>query len=150
MVSGVRAKVHLVLLVEDHPDLRELYGNALRESGLVVDECVTVSEALEMASRIRPDLVVLDRNLPDGDGWNVARAIKASADTKHASIVAFTAHKQRADVEVALVAGCDVFLEKGCAPDVLVRHVRGLLDLPLEGVDPYAVTVARGRRVIPS
>jgi DNA-binding NarL/FixJ family response regulator len=62
-------------------------------------------------------------------------------------IVAFTSHRERSDVEGALVAGCDAFLEKGCSPDSLVRHVRGMLGLPLDGKDEHAVLVtARTRR----
>jgi DNA-binding response OmpR family regulator len=142
MDSGVRSKLHIVLLVEDNADLRELYGNALRASGLLVDEVVTVSEALELAERLRPDIVILDRRLPDGDGWDVARALKASEPMRLVPIVAFTSHRERADVESALVAGCDAFVEKGCAPGALVRHVRGMLDLPLADIDPHAVTAA--------
>ena len=150
VTSGVRAKLYVVLLVEDHADLRELYGNALRESGFLVDEVVTKSEAIEIAERLRPDLVVLDRRLPDGDGWDVARALKAEEATRHVPIIAFTSHNERADVEVALVAGCDAFVEKGCSTVALVRHVRGMLGLPLESVDPYAATAARARRALAS
>lgn len=150
MQSGVRAKLYVVLLVEDNADFRELYGNAMRASGLLVDEVVTTSEAIELAGRLRPDIVVLDRRLPDGDGWNVARALKADATTREIPIVAFTSHRERADVEGALVAGCDAFVEKGCAPDSLVRHVRGMLGLPLDVVDPHAATAARSRRAMVS
>jgi DNA-binding response OmpR family regulator len=145
--SGVRSKVHVVLLVEDNADLRELYGNAMRASGLLVDEVVTVTEAIALAERLSPDLVLLDRHLPDGDGWDVARALKANEATRTVPIVAFTSHRERSDVEGALVAGCDAFLEKGCSPDSLVRHVRGMLGLPLDGKDEHAVMVtARTRR----
>lgn len=131
MTSGVRSKLYVVLLVEDNADLRELYGNALRSAGFLVDEVVTVSEAIALAGRLRPDIVVLDRRLPDGDGWHVARALKAGDLTRDVPIVAFTSHRERSDVEGALVAGCDAFVEKGCAPSALVRHVQGMLDLPL-------------------
>lgn len=132
MTSGVRSKVHIVLLVEDNVDLRELYSGALRDAGLVVDEVGTVTEAIELAGTLRPDIVVLDRRLPDGDGWDVARALKASPSMNHVPIIGFTSHNQRADVESALVAGCDSFFEKGSTPASLVRHVRGMLGLPLE------------------
>jgi two-component system cell cycle response regulator DivK len=146
MTSGVRSKMCVVLLVEDNADLRELYGNAMRDAGLLVDEVVTVSEAIELAPRLRPDIIVLDRRLPDGDGWDVARAVKANESTCHVPIVAFTSHRERADVEGALVAGCDAFVEKGCSPHALVRHVRGMLGLPLEEIDRHAATAARARR----
>jgi CheY-like chemotaxis protein len=132
MKSGVHPKPYVVLLVEDDADVRELYGSALRRAELLVDEAATVAEAHKILARLRPDIIVLDRRLPDGDGWNVARAVKANEATRHVPIVGFTSHRGRADVEGALVAGCDAFLEKGCAPEALVRHVRGMLDLPLD------------------
>jgi DNA-binding response OmpR family regulator len=132
MTSGVRSKVYVVLLVEDNEDFRELYGGAMRDAGLLVDELVTVSEALLLAEQLRPDIIVLDRRLPDGDGWDVARALKGSKTMSHVPIIGFTSHHQRADVESALVAGCDSFFEKGSPPESLVRHVRGMLGLPLE------------------
>ena len=148
MASGVRTKVYVVLLVEDNADLRDLYGNAMRDAGLFVDEVATVTEAIELAERLRPDIVVLDRGLPDGDGWNVARALKASssAEMRRTPIIGFTSHNQRADVESALIAGCDAFVEKGCAPASLVRHIRGMLDLPLDATDVYPTHVARRGR----
>lgn len=129
--SGLRPKARIVLFVEDQADLREIYAVALRDAGLFVAEVASVSEAIEMAPRLAPDLVVLDRYLADGDGWDVARALKASSITKAAAILGFTASKGRGDVEGALVAGCDAFLEKPCTPEQLVRLALGMLDLPL-------------------
>lgn len=138
-------KATIVLFVEDDPDIRVLYGNALREAGLFVDEVVSVHEAVEVASRLRPDIVVLDRNLPDGDGWDVARDLKANASTKHIPIVGFTAHRTRGDMENALVAGCDMLLAKPCTPDSLVRHVRGLLGMPDTAEEEELLSLASGR-----
>jgi two-component system, OmpR family, KDP operon response regulator KdpE len=129
--SGFRPKARIVLFVEDNADLRDLYSIALRDAGLFVAEVTSVMEAVEMAPRLRPDLVVLDRYLADGDGWEVARSIKGGIDTKHAQILGFTASRGRGDVENALVAGCDAFVEKGCTPEQLVRFSLGLLGLPL-------------------
>ena len=129
--SGCRPKARIVLFVEDHAELRELYSLALRDAGLFVAEVTSVMEAVEMAPRLRPDLVVLDRYLVDGDGWDVARAVKGSPHTKHAQILGFTASRGRGDVEGALVAGCDAFLEKPCTTEQLVRFSLGLLGLPL-------------------
>lgn len=129
--SGSRTKTRIVLFVEDNADVRELYSLALRDAGMFVAEVTSVSEAIELAPRLCPDLVVLDRHLADGDGWDVARSLKASSVTKTAPIIAFTASKGRGDVEGALVAGCDAFLEKPCAPERMVRFALGLLELPL-------------------
>ena len=129
--SGFRPKARIVLFVEDYADLRELFSCALRAQGLYVAETQSVIEAVDLAPRLRPDLVVLDRYLVDGDGWDVARAIKGSPVTKHAQILGLTASNGRGDVEGALVAGCDAFLEKPCTTEQLVRFSLGLLGLPL-------------------
>lgn len=129
--SGVRTKTSVVLFVEDNVDLREVYGIALRDAGLLVAEAATIAEARVIAPRLLPDLVVLDRYLADGDAWSVARALKADPLTRAAPILGFTASKGRGDVEGALVAGCDAFLEKPCTPEQLVRLALGLLGLPL-------------------
>lgn len=147
MRTGVRSRIRAVLLVVANADLRKLHGNAMRESGLFVHEAATVREALACAEDLRPDLVVLARHLPDGDGWKVARAFKASERMRRVPIVAFTPHRERSDIEGALVAGCDAFLDQACTPDSLVRHVRGMLDMPLDITDAHAVMVtARARR----
>lgn len=149
MASGVRSKLNVVLFVEDNPDVRELYGSAMRAAGLLVDEVVTVAEAIELAARVRFDIIVLDRELPDGDGWDVARSLKASPSTRDVPIIAFTSHHERSDVEGALVAGCDAFVEKGCSPDSLARHVRGMLDLPLDANDANDANDERAAAVEP-
>ena len=127
--SGFRTRARIVLFVEDNADLREMYSQALRDGGLYVAQVATVEEAILVASRLRPDVVVLDRGLHDGDGWDVARALKNTAATKEAQILAFTACGGRDDVERALVAGCDAFLEKPCTPDQLVRMAVAMSDL---------------------
>jgi len=130
--SGTRPRAKLVLFIEDSAESRELFGLALREAGLLVDEVVTIEEAVALAPRLAPDIIILDRYLPDGDGWDAARQLKAIPSLQNVPIVGFTSNMRgRADVENALIAGCDIFLEKPCAPVVLVRHVLGLLNLPL-------------------
>jgi DNA-binding response OmpR family regulator len=130
--SGFRTRARIVLFVEDNADLREMYSQALRDGGLYVAQVATVDEAILVASRLLPDVVVLDRGLHDGDGWDVARALKSTVATKDAQILAFTACRGRDDVERALVAGCDAFLEKPCTPDHLVRMALALSDVSNE------------------
>ena len=145
--SRVRSRIRIVLLVEDNADLRELYGEAMRESGLFVHEVATLRQAMARAEVLSPDLVLLDRHLPDGDGWDLARALKANEAMRPVPIIGFTSHRQRADLEGALIAGCDAFLEKGCSPDSLVRHVRGMLGMPLDVADARAMMLtARAQR----
>lgn len=138
MPSGVRTRVCVVVLAEGDAALRALHTKALRESGFIVEEAANGREALILAQAGRASLLVLDRHLPDGDGWNVARALKADGAHRPLTIVGLAWHRERADVESALIAGCDAFLEKSSTSEALVRYVRGMLDLPLEEHDLVA------------
>lgn len=137
---GIRQHPFLVLLVDHDAETRAAHGAALREAGLRVDEASSSAEALSKAPSLRPDIVVLDRDLPDGDGWEVARKLKRAPPLREVPILGLAAMGPRSDVEGALVAGCDVFLERPCAPDALVRYVLGMVGVDVE---PPASSVAR-------
>lgn len=136
MPSGVHLRASVVLFVEDNVETLELYAGALRREGLLVSEVTTLDDALAVAPSILPDLIVLDRNLPDGDGWDLVRRLRQLPSMKSTPVVAFTSSRGRADVEQALVAGCDVFLEKPCTQTTLVRHVKALLEIEEEKAIP--------------
>jgi DNA-binding response OmpR family regulator len=118
----------LVLLVEDDPDARFIYASCLRHAGFEVTEAGSAREGANAAIAKRPDLVVLDRRLPDRDGLDLARQWRTSANgMSRVPIITLTAFTARADVEAALIAGCDAFLAKPCPGDILVAHVHKLL-----------------------
>lgn len=124
-MSGTRVRVFAVLVVEDEADLRELFGLALRKAQFLVHEAATLSEALDLVDTIAPDLVILDRDLPDGDGFDVARALRGT----NVRTLAVTAHSELAARLAAEEAGCDGFLAKPCTPSALVQRVRALLGI---------------------
>lgn len=129
--STTRPRVRVVMFVERRPAMRTCYATALRESGFLVDEIASLEEALELAPRLRPDAIILSRELRGGDGWDVARKLKSTDTMRATQIIAFSSYAERADMERALVAGCDSFVETPCEPRMLVRHVKGLLDMDL-------------------
>ncbi|OGW61164.1 MAG: hypothetical protein A2V83_01580 [Nitrospirae bacterium RBG_16_64_22] len=90
-------------------------------------------EAVEIARRERPDLVLLDLSLPKKDGWAVAREIKDDAATREIPVVAVTAHTMIGDRESALASGCDDFLSKPIDKEDLVRVVGRWLGRPQPG-----------------
>ncbi|MDB4936157.1 MAG: response regulator receiver [Labilithrix sp.] len=116
-----------VLLIEDDEDARELYAEHLRAAGFDVVTATTAREALDAVSARTPDLVVLDRKLPDRDGLELATLWRAGRAMATTPIIVLTAFAGRTDVEKALEAGCDAFLAKPCPGDVLVTHVKKLL-----------------------
>jgi two-component system cell cycle response regulator DivK len=116
----------LILIVDDARDNREGYAEYLRFCGFRVAEAGTGSEALEKAQRCAPDVIVLDIRLPDIDGTEVTRRLRA-AGLERTAIIAVSACVSRADVGAAIESGCDSFLPKPCLPDALVTEINRLL-----------------------
>src|SRR4051812_24357471 len=123
MASSERPAARVVLIVEDNLDALEMYAIGLRAAGYEVVEAATLSVAEEKAMLRRPHVIVLDRNLPDGDGLDLAARWRRTRLFDAVPIIMLTASGARADVERSLFAGCDVFLTKPCAPTLLVEHV---------------------------
>lgn len=117
----------LVLVVDDYEDAREMYCEYLQFSGFRTAEAKTGVEALKEAASALPDLILMDLSLPEMDGWEATRRLKASAKTKHIPVVALTGHALAGHSESAREAGCDSFVAKPCLPEDLVVEVRRLL-----------------------
>jgi two-component system, cell cycle response regulator DivK len=116
----------LVLIVDDVRDNREGYAEYLRFRGFRVLEAATGNTALDVADRCHPDVIVLDIRLPDIDGTEVTRRLRA-AGFERTTIIAVSACVSRADVGAAIESGCDSFLPKPCLPDALVNEINRLL-----------------------
>jgi CheY-like chemotaxis protein len=127
MSAPVRDR-QLVLVVEDYQDAREMYAAYLQFSGFEVAEASNGVEAVEKATALLPDIVLMDLALPRMDGWEATRRLKADARTRHIPVVALTGHALAGHAEGAREAGCDSFVTKPCLPDVLVAEIRRLLD----------------------
>ena len=103
-----------ILDVEDNPDNRRLVRRALSAKGYIVHEAPTGLEGLSMAEELKPDVILLDINLPDIDGYEVARRLRQSKVTQlhDVPVIAITANALKGDAEKALAAGCDVYMAK--------------------------------------
>jgi len=101
-----------VLVVEDNAMNRKLARNALRSSGFEVLEATTADEALELLTRERVDLVLMDLQLPGMDGLEATRRLKARPETAALPVVALTAHVREVDEQRALDAGCSGYITK--------------------------------------
>jgi two-component system cell cycle response regulator DivK len=104
-----------ILYIEDNPDNMLLVKRALESRGYHLVESMTGIGGVETAERTEVDLILLDINLPDIDGYEVARRLRSSTN-KHSlaytPIIAITANALKGDVEKALAAGCDVYMSK--------------------------------------
>jgi two-component system, cell cycle response regulator DivK len=128
--TGPARERQLVLVVEDYQDAREMYAAYLQFSGFDVAEASNGVEAVEKATELLPDIVLMDLALPRMDGWEATRRLKGDARTRHIPIVALTGHALAGHAEGAREAGCDSFVTKPCLPDALVAEIRRLLDRP--------------------
>ena len=101
-----------ILCVEDNDDNIYTLHRRLTRWGHTVLIARDGREGIAMARAERPDLIVMDMNLPKLDGWEATRTLKSSDETKHIPILALTAHAMVGDREKALAAGCDDFATK--------------------------------------
>ena len=105
---------NIILYIEDNPDNMMLVKRALESRGYTLLEAFTGIKGVEAAEQKDIDLVLLDINLPDIDGYEVARRIRASGkhNLAYIPIIAVTANALKGDAEKALSAGCDVYMSK--------------------------------------
>lgn len=105
---------HNVLYIEDNPDNMMLVQRALEARGYQLLKAKNGVEGVSTAESEDVDLILLDINLPDIDGYEVARRLRASSKRELAKvpIIAVTANALKGDAEKALDAGCDVYMSK--------------------------------------
>lgn len=124
---------HNILYVEDNPDNMLLVQRALESRGYKLLKAENGFKGVALAEAEEVDLILLDINLPDIDGYEVARRIRSSP--KHAlayvPIIAVTANALKGDAEKALSAGCDVYMSKPINIRELWARVEAFVPSPL-------------------
>ena len=113
-----------VLVVEDQQDAREMLGEWLSFCGFVVHRAGDGFEALAIAQREHPCVILMDLMMPRMDGWEATRRLKADAGTRDSIVIAVSAHSHRDEQEKARRAGCDDFIAKPYDIERLVDLVR--------------------------
>ncbi len=101
-----------LLLVEDHEELWDFLSRRLKRRGFEVTVATDGRQGVEKARELKPDVMLLDMNLPILDGWTVARTLKADPATAGVPIIALTAHAMSGDRQKALDAGCSDYHPK--------------------------------------
>ena len=112
-----------ILCVEDNPQNMRLVRKILKHEGYTVLEAEDGASGLAVAETEKPDLILMDINLPDIDGLEVTRRIKAQAHLKQIPIVALTANAMYGDEERCLAAGCDGYIAKPVSKEKLVTSI---------------------------
>jgi two-component system, OmpR family, response regulator RegX3 len=122
-VTG-RARRTRILFVEDEPSISEPFSKALARAGFEPMTARTAREALALAERVEPDLVLLDLNLPDGDGRDVCRELRRRGEVP---IVMLTARGTETDRIVGLELGADDYVVKPFSGGEVIARIRAVL-----------------------
>lgn len=116
-----------ILIAEDEPDIRELVAFTLRFAGHEVVSASNGEEAVQLAGREFPDLILMDVRMPRMTGYDACRAIKASVELKDIPVVFLSAKGQESEIQIGLEAGAEEYLLKPFALDQLTDRVRAIL-----------------------
>ena len=116
-----------ILVVEDQEDNRRIVRDLLTTTDFEVTEAENGEEALAAVARQRPDLILMDIQLPVMDGYEATRRIKADPALREIPIIAVTSYALSGDEEKARAAGCDDFVPKPYSPRQLLAKIRKFL-----------------------
>ena len=112
-----------ILYIEDNPDNRLLVRRILLSEDYVLLEAKDAFDALDVLKTARPDLILMDINMPDMDGYTLTAKIKTMPGFERTPILALTANVMRGDKEKTLEAGCDGYIQKPIDIDQLTREI---------------------------
>ena len=136
-----------VLVVEDTDEIRELVTTVLRRAGFDVREAASGAACLDEVRRDAPDLIVLDLGLPDADGTEICRQIRAETQCY---VLMLTARAEEVDLLIGLAVGADGYMAKPFSPRELVARVQAMLRFPrtaAAAAGPAAVAEESVRRL---
>ncbi len=116
-----------LLIVEDNDENWDMLSRRLQRRGYEVARAEDGARAVDLARAERPDLILMDMNLPVLDGWEATRRIRTLPDAAAIPIIALTAHAMSGDREKALEAGCDDYHAKPVELPRLLSQIEALL-----------------------
>ena len=116
-----------ILIVEDNPENRDALSRRLERRGFEVVIAVDGKIGVAMAHTEKPDLILMDMNMPELDGWEATRQIKAAPECRAIPVIALTAHAMSGDRERALEAGCADYHTKPVELPKLLAQIEALL-----------------------
>ena len=116
-----------ILVVEDQPDSRQIIRDMVAGTDYEITEAENGEEALAAIAKQRPDLILMDIQLPIMDGYEVTRQIKADPAMRSTPIIAVTSHALDGEERTARAAGCDDYVPKPFSPRRLLAKIRQYL-----------------------
>jgi len=116
-----------ILYIEDNFENRILVRRVLQAEGYDLVEAASASDALKLLEKMVPDLILMDINMPEMDGYTLTAKIKENSAFEKVPVVAMTANVMRGDKERSLEAGCDGYIQKPIDIDLLPEQVERYL-----------------------
>jgi two-component system, cell cycle response regulator DivK len=116
-----------ILLVEDNEMNRDMLSRRLERKGFQILIALDGVEGIAIATDEQPDLILMDMSLPEMDGWEATRRLKANAETQAIPIIALTAHAMSSDRDKCLAAGCNDYDTKPVEFPRLLEKINALL-----------------------
>ena len=116
-----------ILIVDDYVDALDIWSFYLQGMGYRVSTAIDGTSAIVKAKSLRPDLVVLDLELPGISGFEVARTLRSHPDTTHIPLIAATGYSHLRQLSLAREVGFDAIIVKPCDPDMLLLEIERLL-----------------------
>ena len=116
-----------ILIAEDERDIRDLVAFTLRFAGHEVVAAANGEEAVQLAPKENPDLILMDVRMPRMTGYEACRIIKAEPKLKDIPIVFLSAKGQESEIQTGLEVGAEEYLLKPFAPDQLTERVKAIL-----------------------
>jgi len=136
-----------ILIVDDYPDALDIWAIYLRAMGYRVSTAADGAAAIAQAERLRPDVIVLDLELPRISGFDVAKRLRANPDTAHIPLIAATGYSHVKQLDRAREAGFDQIVIKPCDPDLLIEEIERYLQADDEPVvQPSHFVVEQGHK----
>jgi two-component system, cell cycle response regulator DivK len=117
-------KARTVVIIEDNEQNLYLMRFLLEKNGFVVKEARDGHQGLTLAKQVNPDLILLDIQLPDLDGYAVAQRLRQQESLRETPIIVVTSYAMVGDREKALAAGATGYIEKPINPDIFVEQLR--------------------------
>src|ERR1700722_2553377 len=116
-----------ILVVEDNEENRDSLSRRLERRGFVVLKAADGRVGVEVAKAQAPDLILMDMNMPELDGWEATRQIKATPAMADVPVIALTAHAMTGDRERAIEAGCEDYHTKPIEFAKLITQIEAIL-----------------------
>lgn len=116
-----------ILYIEDNPDNRLLIRRVLQAEGYEVIEAADGRSGMQQAAEVLPDLILMDINLPEIDGYELTARLKQVPSLNRTPIIAVTANVMKGDREKTLAAGCDGYIQKPIDIDLLPSQIERFL-----------------------